>query len=381
MRRTGTAALAVAALLLAGCAGDADPQAGQSPTPTAASSSSPPSPPGPPGTPTPTAAPTSSAASPTELPVEPAPPRKPRPRDVLAISVDGLNPDALVELGPGRVPAFTRLLEEGAATLEARTEVELTVTLPNHTGMLTGRRVDAARGGHGLTWNDELPGRIVPGPDGDGVASVFDVVHQAGGSTALFAGKDKFATFDRSWPEAIDRFEVDGDPGALVDDVRADLVTADRRLTFVHLSPPDLAGHASGWLSPAYLGSVEETDRLLGELLDTVTGTPRLARRLVVVLTADHGGRRGADQHDDARDPANYTVPFVVWGRGIAPADLYALNQDYADPGDGQPSYDGPQPVRNGDLANLVTDLLGLGPVPGSELDADQDLDVGLSRS
>ena len=31
--------------------------------------------------------------------------------------------------------------------------------------------------------------------------------------------------------------------------------------------------------------------------------------------------------------------------------------------------------MRNGDLANLVTELLGLGPVPGSELDAGQDLD------
>jgi hypothetical protein len=32
--------------------------------------------------------------------------------------------------------------------------------------------------------------------------------------------------------------------------------------------------------------------------------------------------------------------------------------------------------VRNGDVANLATDLLGLGPVPGSELDAEQDLTV-----
>jgi hypothetical protein len=72
--------------------------------------------------------------------------------------------------------------------------------------MLTGRRVDADQGGHGVTWNEELPGRTVPGPDGDGVASVFDVVHAAGGTTALFAGKDKFATFERSWPDTLDEW-------------------------------------------------------------------------------------------------------------------------------------------------------------------------------
>jgi arylsulfatase A-like enzyme len=289
---------------------------------------------------------------------------------VLAISVDGLNVSAIDDVG-----GLARLLDEGAATLNARTEVEQTVTLPNHAGMLTGRRVDADQGGHGVTWNDEIPGRTVPGPDGDGVESVFDVVHDAGGSTALFAGKTKFATFDRSWPDAIDEFEIDEDADALVDDAIEDLTTQRRRFTFLHLALPDVAGHESGWLSRDYLAAVEDTDRLVDELLDTIDATPRLSKRLVVVLTADHGGPEGEKDHDDADDIANYRIPFMVWGRGVRPADLYELNPDFADPGTGQPSYDGTQPVRNGDLANLVTDLLGLGPVPGSELDAGQDLD------
>ncbi len=373
MRRDLTSVAVAAVLLLAGCGND-DPAASPSPsssTPSSTPGSTPSRTPSPsPSTPEPASPPPPTTSSPAPSPAQPKPPRR---RDVLAISVDGLNTRALDGLGPDS--AFGRLFTEGAATLNARTEVELTVTLPNHTGMLTGRRIDADAGGHGVTWNDEVAGRTVPGPDGDGVESVFDVVHDAGGTTALFAGKEKFATFDRSWPEAIDEFEVDADADALVDEAISDLTTEKRRFTFLHLALPDVAGHASGWMSSAYLDAVAETDQLLGELLDTVAATPRLSKRLVVVLTSDHGGLPGEKSHDDAGDVEDYRIPFVVWGRGIRSADLYDLNPDYAEPGTDQPAYGGPQPVRNGDLANLATELLGLGPVPGSELDAGQDLD------
>ncbi|MBK5250040.1 MAG: hypothetical protein JJE50_11545 [Actinomycetales bacterium] len=71
-------------------------------------------------------------------------------------------------------------------------------------------------------------------------------------------------------------------------------------------------------------------------------------------------------------------MPFIVWGSGVkAGADLYDLNPDYASPGKKRTSYaDDEQPVRNGDVANLATDLLGLEAVPDSEHDAAQHLDV-----
>jgi hypothetical protein len=72
---------------------------------------------------------------------------------VIAISIDGLNPRAIEELGKSRTPAFHRLMREGAFTLNARTVREKTSTTPNHTAMLTGRRVDAKHGGHGYTEN------------------------------------------------------------------------------------------------------------------------------------------------------------------------------------------------------------------------------------
>ncbi|WP_278256638.1 alkaline phosphatase family protein [Nocardioides convexus] len=63
---------------------------------------------------------------------------------VVAISLDGLNPTAITRLGAARLPNLYRLLREGAGTLNARAQIEQTVTLPNHTSMVTGRRIDKA---------------------------------------------------------------------------------------------------------------------------------------------------------------------------------------------------------------------------------------------
>ena len=68
----------------------------------------------------------------------------------------------------------------------------------------------------------------------------------------------------------------------------------------------------------------------------------------------------------------------MVWGIGVARGtDLYALNPgDRRDPGVGRPTYAGVQPIRNGEVANLVLDLLDLPSVPGSTTNAWQGLSV-----
>ena len=296
---------------------------------------------------------------------------------VLAISIDGLNPTALRKLGRDGTPALHQLMRQGASTLNARTEYEQTVTLPNHTGMVTGRRIDAATGGHGVTWNDD---RTVPptvqAAAGSAVTSVFNVVHDAGGSTAMFAGKTKFSLWQRSWPLAIDRAEIVESNGTLTRMLISDLAGQSRAFRFLHLSLPDVVGHARGFMSPAYLRAVHRADRLVGQVMRAVRAAAALRGHLAVVLTADHGGR--GPGHEDATKVYNYRVPFMVRGPGVdRGASLYALNPDYAAPGTSRPTYDAPsQPVRNGDLANLSLDLLGLPAVPGSEHDAGQDLDV-----
>ena len=296
---------------------------------------------------------------------------------VLAISVDGLNTDAIRQLGDAGAPNFHRMLDEGAGTLNARTEYEQTVTLPNHTGMMTGRRVEAARGGHGVTWDDDRPGSTVAAAAGHRVSSVFSVTHRADLSTALFSTKSKFSLYQRSWPTAIDRFVTDEKQRRLVRTARRDLVKERRAFTFLHVSLPDRAGHDFGGMSPKYLDAVRSTDRLLGTLLSAIQSHAGLRNNVVVVLTADHGFAPGLTDHSGRTLLANYRIPFLVWGAGVDHAGLYAINPDYRSPGTRRPTYAAErQPVRNGDVANLALSLLGLGKVPGSELDADQSLRV-----
>jgi hypothetical protein len=308
---------------------------------------------------------------------------------VVLVSVDGLNPDAIRQLGPAGAPTFHRLMDEGASTLDARTVHEATETLPNHASMVTGRAV-ISTGGHEVTVNRD-DGSTVHAHAGTYVASAFDVVHDNDGSTALYSGKDKLDLLDRSWNEtygAVDGTGVDSgrdkidvylraDSGALTDALLSSLGAAPPDFAMLHLRGPDSVGHAQGYMSQAYVDEVAATDELIGRLLDTVESSAALAASTVVVVTTDHGGL--GQSHDDETQPANYTIPFFVWGAGVdAGADLYDLNPDRAAPGTSRPTYDAdPQPIRNAEAGNLVTELLGLGAVPGSRINATQTLDVG----
>ena len=315
------------------------------------------------------------ASSPAARASAPAGQAAPGVTSVLTVSIDGLNPRALKVLGRSGTPTLHKLIATGASTLNARTEHEMTVTLPNHTGMVTGRRVDAARGGHGVTWNDDrTTPATVQEAAGRPVESVFSVLDRHDHDSALFASKTKFSLWQRSWPGAIDKVDITLGNGALVRHLVADLAV-DRDYRFLHLSAPDVVGHARGWLSAPYLKAVRQTDRRLGRVVAAVRADPELRRGMLLVVTSDHGGKGMG--HDVATSYANYRIPFIVRGPGVPRgADLYDLNPTYADPGRSRTTYDGPQPVRNGAVANLVTTVLGLPAVPGSEHDAEQDLDV-----
>ena len=111
---------------------------------------------------------------------------------VIVISLDGLRPDAVTILGPELLPNFYRFRTEGAFTDNARTDADYTVTLPNHISMVTGRPV-LGPCGHFVTVN--FGGADTVLHRNGYTAGMYDVAHDHGFSTAMFATKSKFAIF------------------------------------------------------------------------------------------------------------------------------------------------------------------------------------------
>ena len=312
---------------------------------------------------------------------------------VIHISVDGCGSSYVQSLiDAGKLPNFKRFQTEGAGTFNARTDYDITVTLPNHVTQATGRGI-LGDNGHNWTSNtDPAKGQTIHSKKRSYIASVFDVVHDNGLRTAMYAGKTKFSLFDVSYNadngavdstgedngrDKIDSYVYDKNFDSLTNNFVAAMQAKPFNYAFVHFADPDAAGHSKGWGSTEYNNALIAIDGCLGRIFKLVESDNALKGKTIIVLTADHGGN--GKNHAKADDPLDYTIPFFVWGPGVpAGKDLYALNSlARLDPGTGRPTYSAAvQPIRNGDAANLELKLLGLPSVPGSTINSKQDLSV-----
>lgn len=315
------------------------------------------------------------------------------------VSIDGLRPDVIQEYGAEMLPGFTKLMNEGVYTFNARTDAEYTITLPNHVTMMTGRQVGDSQG-HNWWFNADVDdSSTLHAQKGSDVSSMFDVAHDHGGRTALFSSKNRFKLFDQSYNAQSGAEDLTGpDNGrdkidsyvyhptsssVLLEAFRDGSATAPFDLTFFHIAETDEAGHAHGWNTDsesAYGISVRLADLVILELLQEATVNPQYAGNTHIIVLSDHGGVEFG--HWDPTDPASNTVPFFVWGPSVAPGDLYAINPTRYDPGTTYLDYDAmaiTPPVSVGDAANLALSLLGLPAVPGSTINANQSLLVAPS--
>jgi len=327
---------------------------------------------------------------------------------VVEISVDGLGGTYLNKLfngtatgGPYAIPNFTRLKNEGAGTLAAHIDNNNWETLPNHASIITGRpQVGIA--GHNWTSNSNpAVGQTIHSNKGSYVAGVFDVAHDNGLRTGMYANKSKFSLFDNTgtYPgggsynatygapditgpdngrDKIDNTYINTALGGTIVNTfiaqQTSLATRNQ-FAFLHINEPDANGHGFGWGSATWNQSVVTVDTMLGNIFKLIeTDVPAMTGKTAIILTADHG-----NQDNPPTGADRYSVPFYVWGPGVsAGADLYSLNAGLRQTASSYPmtTYGGMQPIRNPEASNLALDLLGLGPIPGSMMNYSQNLVV-----
>ena len=317
---------------------------------------------------------------------------------VIVISVDGMGSAYVTPLLASglanELVNIKRFMNEGTGTLNARDDYNYAITLPNHVTMMTSRGVTGTAG-HGWTSNTDPGAATLESNKGSYVDSGFGVAHDAGLRTGIWSGKSKFSLFQQSYSATTGAADTNGvDNGrdkidydlisngisaaAITTDFTNQMTAAPCHFSFLHYQDPDATGHASGWSTDpasAFATTLKAVDTAIGRVLQMIENSPTLAGRTAVILTADHGGH--GTTHGDTTNPLDYTIPFYVWGPGVtAGADLYTINPTTREaPGASvNPPYTGPQPVRDGDAANMALDLLGLPPVPNSMIDAAQDL-------
>jgi phosphopentomutase len=154
---------------------------------------------------------------------------------------------------------------------------------------------------HGITWNDYDASKGTCR-----VPTIFAVAHAAGLQTVMVVGKDKFKQLDI--PGSIDRALVYGPNDELISTSAVVQMSAGFDFMFVHLPETDLAGHRSGWMSPAYIEAVAGADRAVGWMLSNLTANT------TVILTADHGGH---DKTHGSNAASDLTIPWMVVGPRI----------------------------------------------------------------
>lgn len=256
---------------------------------------------------------------------------------VVIISVDGMRPD-LVLLG--NAPVMRDMVHRGAYTFWARTTA-VSITLPSHVSMLTG--VNPRK--HKIEWNDDLPLKHPVYPQ---MPTLFEMAKNAGYTTALVTGKEKFepltkpGTLDFAFLPTQD-YETD-EP---VCDKAVEVIAQMKPdVLFVHFPATDKTGHKYGWGSHEQLAAVERVDACIGRIV-TALKDAGLFESTFVVVSADHGGQGLTHGPEDAR---SRQIPWLATGPGVkADFDLTQIT-----------GLD----VRTEDTCATACWLLGL-PLPG----------------
>jgi predicted AlkP superfamily pyrophosphatase or phosphodiesterase len=224
---------------------------------------------------------------------------------LILILIDGCRSDALQQ---AQTPAIDNLMTRGASTLTART-VEPSMTLPAHFSLFTSLPPLT----HNVTTNTGSP---IPSNMAHGLV---ELLKYNGYSTAAAYSWEPLRNL--APPTALDAafyLKIEQTPFSDLDIMMGGiqiLKTLRPDFLFIYLEGVDVAGHASGWMSEAYLAAVATADKAVGLLLQTLAECGE-EKDCHLLLQADHGGEGKGHQ---ITSEAVLTIPWVVSGPDIRP--------------------------------------------------------------
>ncbi len=258
-----------------------------------------------------------------------------QPRTVICFLLDGTNPNMLYDMtSSGEAPTIARLIEDGTAFRHGAIASLPTVTLPNHTTLLTG----CHPGHHGVlhnAWYDrDLRRQVVTESAATwqeamrwlapGIQTVHEAIASKRPGACTFSVNEPadrgatYSTFDlfrtrrtrelaglsSSTPSRATRRFADSSEaykwGTTVDDSSVAQACAlldggfggapfpTPVFMWVNTSLTDSASHEAGPHSEMARSAVRDTDARIADILETMDRTVGLARTTVLVL-ADHG--------------------------------------------------------------------------------------------
>ena len=216
---------------------------------------------------------------------------------VLLILIDGMRPDAMVQ-----IPAARQVMEKAAYKLDGST-VYPSCTLPCHMSLFYSRPPLV----HGVTSN-----------------TYTARVRLKNGLLETMGKEKKKTVMFYSWEELRDLYK----PGCMTDSFfvngdRYGYVEANNRLTeycvdylakeapdfaFLYLGAPDSAGHKVGWMTEAYFDALENSWACALKAMEN------LPEEYAVIITADHGGH---DRRHTTFMKEDMTIPVLLLNTGL----------------------------------------------------------------
>jgi hypothetical protein len=228
-------------------------------------------------------------------------------RKVVLVVIDGLRPDAIT---PERMPVLSDMVSRGWRATRAVT-VRPSVTVAALTSLASG----VAPATHGLTEARllHLPRmrHLRPLPAELGRLGVETTV-----ITPALPGAARWMAGALLRLGGVTRLVADASAPATLFDAAAQRIEGHkgRELVVVYANDADLAGHAWGWMSDAYLQAARVVDRALARILPFISDPETL-----VIATADHGGGGVLGNDHDHPHPVNDEIPLALMGGRIAP--------------------------------------------------------------